>query len=97
MKTANPKRASAGRKGGIATREKYGREIFVIQGKKGGRPRNPTPGEIQAKQPAARRIIVKELPGDLKTLERLWREKRRGTEVIVLPAGASAPERNPSL
>lgn len=40
--TINPKKAEAGRKGGLATLEKHGRQKLAAWGKTGGRPKENT-------------------------------------------------------
>ncbi|GEM_PF-5908719 len=55
MKVINPRRAAAGRKGGLATKEKHGQEYFIALGYRygvlGGRPRALTYENIRLNAP----------------------------------------------
>ena len=89
-------KAEVGRKGGMATYAREGREGMSARGKAGGRPRSLTLDELVQQQSLDKNINVErrtdslradKLPNNIKELKRLWNIKRGEAA-----ANASPPE-----
>jgi hypothetical protein len=83
---SNEKKVAAGRLGGLALKEKYGREVFVAMGRAGGRPRALTLDEILKQSQPLGATGISENGGmdtprvqtnSLRELKRLWRNRRQ--------------------
>lgn len=77
-------KAQAGKLGGLATLNKYGKEFFVINGAKGGRPRDMTLDELRQHQSLEAQQIDRGgmdtlgyLPNNLAELKRLYKLHRK--------------------
>jgi hypothetical protein len=73
MKAINPRRAAAGRKGGLATLERHGQLHFIKLGMMGGRPKALTIEDIRL-QTSQKKVEGGKLPGDLKTLKEMCKQ-----------------------
>lgn len=81
-------KSKAGRLGGLATFNRYGREFYVVAGRRGGRPRSLTLGELkkqsQSLQGKNNTQGGKDTPGvlaseSLAKMKRLWADRQRST------------------
>jgi hypothetical protein len=85
-------RRDSGRKGGLTTLKRYGRDQLVEWGKLGGRPRSLGYDDIRQQQLAERGNNNNEEvnpgpPGNLSSLRRLYRLRQRSTAPEIQEAG----------
>lgn len=84
----------AGRKGGLATLKRYGRDQLTEWGKRGGRPRSPNYDEIRQRQLLEQNNNHKEVitgpPGNLRQLRRSYKLRRRSSDINQIPEAGIA-------
>ena len=90
-------RRDSGKKGGLVTLERYGREQLRDWGKLGGRPRSLTYDEIRQQQRLERnKNNHKEVMGppgkSLRTLNTRYKLHRRSSDIDEMPQAGTAQE-----
>lgn len=91
----NPRKVAAGRKGGLTTLQRYGRDQLAAWGQQGGRPRAMTYEEIRQRKRLELRYLGKEVkgpPGSLTELKRLHKLRRRSSGIPETPEAGTTQE-----
>jgi len=91
----NPRKVAAGRKGGVTTLQRYGRDQLAAWGKRGGRPRALTYDEIRQQQRLEQNNNHKEgkgPSGNLTDLKTLYKLRHRSSGIPEIPQAGTAQE-----
>lgn len=91
----NPRKVAAGRKGGLATLQRYGRDQLAAWGQQGGRPRAMTYEEIRQQQRLEQRNNGKGGIGSSRSLTDLktrYKLRRRSSGIPETPEAGTTQE-----